>query len=126
MNPIKLKAFLNSLNHVHFEGTVILLASEGAEESFTTFYKNYNFTFKVLYQPSRIGGARKKHWYRTFKPLTNAFLGKRLDQDSSKKYQYLKKYAYPHVSRFQEFIELVKTHSEYDYVMITDARDVYF
>lgn len=124
--PNKVEVFLNSLNSVNFEGTVILLVSEGAEESFTTFYKKYNFTFKVIYQPSAIGVARKKHWYRTLKPLINAFLGKKLDQDSHKKYEYLKKYAYPHVSRFQEFIELVKAHSEYDYVMITDARDVYF
>ncbi|MDG2950749.1 hypothetical protein [Exercitatus varius] len=124
--PERVEIFLKSLNLAQFKGKVILLVYESDLAEYERFYPPSAFGFELIYRISRIGLARRVRWYRTFKPLINRLFERLYRTNRHKKAELLKKFAYPHVSRFFEFLQCLEQLPETEFVMLTDTRDVYF
>ncbi|ABR74490.1 hypothetical protein CBG46_10545 [Actinobacillus succinogenes] len=124
--PERVEIFLKSLNLAQFKGKVILLVYESDLAEYQRFYPSSSFGFELVYRVSRIGLARRMRWYRTFKPLINRLFERLYRTDRRKKAELLKKFAYPHVSRFFEFLACLESSPETEFAMLTDTRDVYF
>lgn len=123
--PEFIELFLNSIHQTGFTGTVALLINSSQHQVFLDYYRNKNFSFHLSYYFTRIGGfSTSKKISKNIKKTIKYFSNVAVSLDQGLKNDFIYFFALPHVSRFFDYQDYLIAHPNYQYVMLTDTRDV--
>lgn len=117
--PQNVELFLNSLNEFHYNGTVVLFVHKEQAPIFSSFYDFKNYSFRLEFVITQIGIKKM----RKYRKVSRILLSPIIDFSKTLKCKIIYRLAYPHVSRFFDYYNYLASHN-YDYVMLTDTRDV--
>lgn len=124
--PEKIKTFIESLIYVGFTGDVVLFVNQSQIENYKKFYKQ-NYSFTIKYQVTNIGeflSSKKMHneVKKAIKKLSSVVVL----FNSYWKERFIHYLSFPHVSRFFDYRNYLKTTDSISHVILTDTRDVIF
>jgi len=130
--PELISDFINSLNKTDFKGILFLIIYAEQLKEYEQAFSHIE-RFKVNFKVSNIGKFKSKSKYSglyRFKNIRN--IVKQIlnltvsENNTASKIRGLKIVGYPHVSRFFEYQEILKSDTTIQNVLLTDVRDVFF